>query len=276
VTADKYPDTVPDHDPAFDTTVAHQARVYNYLLGGKDHYEADQEYAEKALAVYPGAADSAKANRAFLGRAVRFLAGDEGVSQFLDIGTGIPSPGSTHEVAQEARPDSRIVYVDFDPVVLAHARAFLVGRDPGSTAYLDADLRDPARILRGAAETLDFDKPVAVLLMAILHAIGDEDDPAGIVSTLMDALPSGSYLAITHWAADPSSEDKSEELIGLSRETSRQQYVPRSDAEIMRFFSGLELVEPGLVPVEEWRPGPDYRPAGDGSWAIQGCVAKKR
>jgi len=276
VTADKYPDTVPDHDPAFDTTVAHQARVYNYLLGGKDHYEADQEYAEKALAVYPGAADSAKANRAFLGRAVRFLAGDEGVSQFLDIGTGIPSPGSTHEVAQEARPDSRIVYVDFDPVVLAHARAFLVGRDPGSTAYLDADLRDPARILRGAAETLDFDKPVAVLLMAILHAIGDEDDPAGIVSTLMDALPSGSYLAITHWAADPSSEDKSEELIGLSRETSRQQYVPRSDAEIMRFFSGLELVEPGLVPVEEWRPGPDYRPAGDGSWAIKGCVAKKR
>ena len=276
MTADKYPDTVPDHDPAFDTTVAHQARVYNYLLGGKDHYEADQEYAEKALAVYPGAADSAKANRAFLGRAVRFLAGDEGVSQFLDIGTGIPSPGSTHEVAQEARPDSRIVYVDFDPVVLAHARAFLVGRDPGSTAYLDADLRDPARILRGAAETLDFDKPVAVLLMAILHAIGDEDDPAGIVSTLMDALPSGSYLAITHWAADPSSEDKSEELIGLSRETSRQQYVPRSDAEIMRFFSGLELVEPGLVPVEEWRPGPDYRPAGDGSWAIKGCVAKKR
>ena len=254
-----FPDTVSDDNPAFDTTVAHQARYYNYMLGGKDHFAADRAFAEAMIKVYPNGVAIARANRDFLGRAVRFMAGEAGLSQFLDIGTGIPAPGSTHEVAQEVRPDSQIVYVDNDPVVLSHARAFLVGREPGTTDYLDADLRDPVYILREAGRTLDFTRPVGLLLVAVLHAISDEDDPFGIVATLMDALPDGSYLAISHWSKDEDDREAEEaeaKALEATREMSHHQYFPRNKAGIARFFDGLDLIEPGLVPMQDWRPAP--------------------
>jgi hypothetical protein len=274
MSADKYPDTVPDDDPAFDTSVAHQARAYNYLLGGKDHYPADREYAEQVKAVYPDAVAWAQANRAYLGRVVRLMAGDAGVPQFLDIGTGIPAPGNTHEVAQEVRPGSRVVYVDFDPVVLAHAQAFMVDREPGTTDYIHADLRNPEVILERAAETLDFTQPVGLLLISILHAIGDQDDPYGIVARLMDALPSGSFLAITHWGKDPANTEGEEKLVGLAHTMSRQQYTPRSQEEVSRFFNGLEIVEPGVVPIQYWRPGPEEEPV-DSTVVWLGGVGRK-
>ncbi|MBO0804190.1 MAG: SAM-dependent methyltransferase [Nocardiopsaceae bacterium] len=255
MTSDEFPDTVRDDDPAFDTSVAHQARVYNYLLGGKDHYAPDRAFARELETIFPDIVSVARANRDFLGRAVRFLAGEAGLSQFLDIGTGIPAPGSTHEVAQEVRPDARIVYVDRDPVVLSHARAFLVGRDPGTTDYLDADLREPEVILERAAGTLDFSKPVGLLLLAILHAIPD-DDAYRIMATLVDALPSGSYVAISHASKERLGAEANAKVADLSRRTSREQYVLRDHAGVARFFEGLDLVEPGVVPPHEWRPGP--------------------
>lgn len=257
--SEEFPDAVSDDDPAFDTSVSHHARVYDYWLGGKDHYPADRAYGDALDAVMPGIAETARANRAFLGRAVRFLAGEAGLSQFLDIGTGIPASGSTHEVAQEVKPDSRIVYVDKDPVVLSHARALLTGHEPGSTDFIDADLRDPERILRQAAETLDFSQPVGLLLIAILHAIPDSADPYRIVATLVDALPAGSYLAITHWATDAGTEAK---VGDLTREMSNHQYTARSQAEIARFFDGLDLADPGLAQTQDWRPGPRNQAAG--------------
>jgi hypothetical protein len=214
-------------------------------------------------ALYPGTAAAAHANRDFLARAVRFLAGEAGLSQFLDIGTGIPAPGSTHEVAQEVRPESRIVYVDHDPVVLSHARAFLVGREPGTTDYINADLREPGFILDQAARTLDFSRPVGVLLLAILHAIPEGNDPYRIVAALMDALPSGSYLAITQWAKDPGKAEAEAKLVELTRGTSRQQYTARSKDEIARFFDGLHILEPGVVPLRDWRPGSHDSSVGD-------------
>src|SRR5215813_1674854 len=188
--------------PAFDTSVAHQARMYDYWLGGKDNFAADRKAAVEALAAYPGMAHLARANRAFLGRLIRCLAGEAGIRQFLDIGTGIPTANNTHQVAQEVAPESRVVYVDYDPVVLSHARALLTSTPEGATDYIDADLRDPGSILEKAARTLDFTKPVAVTMLAILHAIGDEEDPYGIVAKIMEALPSGSYLAISHLPSD--------------------------------------------------------------------------
>jgi hypothetical protein len=208
------------------------------------------------LAVYPGTAAAARANRAYLGRVVRFLAAEGGLSQFLDIGTGIPAPGSTHEVAQEVRPDSRIVYVDNDPVVLSHARALLVAHEPGITDYLDADLRSPAHILAEAAKTLDFSKPVGLLLFSVLHAVSGEDEPYRIVATLMDALPSGSYLAISHSGSDLLSQEDNAKFAELTRQMSHQQYTLRSQAEVARFFDGLDLVQPGLVEAKDWRPSP--------------------
>lgn len=263
VPSEEFPDTVSDEDPAFDMSVSHQARVYNYLLGGKDHFAADRAYADALISVYPGTVAGARANRDFLGRVVRFLTRDAQLSQFLDIGTGIPAPGSTHEVAQEVKPDSRIVCVDNDPVVLSHARALLVTGQPGATDYLDADLRDPGLILRKAAQTLDFSQPVGLLLIAILHAIGDQDDPYGIVATLMNALPSGSYLAITHWGTDQANPDAETKVGELTRQMSHEQYTPRSQSGVARFFDGLDLVEPGVVRPQDWRPGPQDEPVSD-------------
>jgi hypothetical protein len=266
--------TVGEDEPAaFDTSVAHQARMYDYLLGGKDNYAADRVAAEAALRVYPEMAFTARANRAFLGRVVRYLAGEAGIRQFLDIGTGIPAAGNTHEVAQAVAPDCRIVYVDHDPVVLAHARALLTSGDHGATDYIDADLRDTRAILDQAAHTLDFSRPVAVMLLSILHAIGDDDDPFGIVAKLVDAVPPGSYLALSHMGSDILGQT-GPELRDVGRRLSHQQYSYRSHSEISRFFDGMDLVEPGLVQVEKWRPTGQIQ-SGDQS-ALWGAVARKR
>ena len=192
--------------PLFDTSVPHIARVYNYWLGGKDHFAADRELAERFIAADPEVIAAVRANRAFLGRAVHFLAAKARIRQFLDIGTGIPTANNTHEVAQRAAPDSRVVYVDNDPIVLAHARALLTSDPDGATDYIDADLRNTGAILAQAARTLDFGRPVAVMLVGILQCIPDEDDPRAIVAALMDGVPPGSYLAISHPAADVHAE----------------------------------------------------------------------
>lgn len=247
-----------ERPPEIDFTIAHQARVYDYLLGGKDNYAADREAAERAVDDYPGGTDGARAlvraNRAFLGRAVHHLAAEAGLRQFLDIGTGIPTANNTHEVAQRAAPESRIVYVDNDPIVLAHAEALLTSTPEGITDYVDADLRDPETILRKAAATLDFSRPIAVMLVAILHIIEDHDDPYGIVARLMEAVPSGSHLVIVHGASDILPEAMDSAARNLNQRM-RGILSFRGHDEVARFFDGLELLEPGLVPVHRWRPG---------------------
>jgi hypothetical protein len=239
--------------PTFDTSVAHIARVYDYWLGGKDNYAADRAAGEAALQAYPDLVSSVRANRAFLARVVRYLAAEAGIRQFLDIGTGIPTANNTHEVAQSVAPESRVVYVDNDPIVLSHARALLTSNPVGSTDYIDADLRDTDRILAEAARTLDFSRPVAVMLIAILHLIGDEDDPAAIVARVLDAVPPGSYLAISHVASDIEPEKMAEMRERLNRMVS-QKGTYRTHAEVAHFFGGLELIPPGVTRIQEWRP----------------------
>jgi hypothetical protein len=245
-----------DEHRTFDTSVAHLARVYDYWLGGKDNYAADRAAGEASMQAYPDLVHSVRANRAFLARAVRYLAAEAGIRQFLDIGTGIPSANNTHEVAQAAAPASRIVYVDNDPVVLAHARALLTSSSEGTTCYIDADLRDTGTILSQAARELDFSQPVAVMLIAILHVIGDDDEPYGIVRALMDAVPAGSYLALSHAASDIVPAQATEMVARLNR-VMAQQGILRNQAQVARFFDGLELVEPGVVRVQDWRPDSD-------------------
>jgi S-adenosyl methyltransferase len=251
------PAPVGDQGPPadIDTGTAHIARIYNYWLGGKDNFAADREAAELVIASYPTILDSVRAQRAFLGRAVTWLAAGEGIRQFLDVGTGLPSANNTHEVAQRVAPESRIVYVDNDPIVLAHARALLTGSPQGATAYLDADVRDTDEVLRAAAGTLDFGEPVAVMMIGLLHCIPDADDPAGIVKRLLDAVPSGSYLVIGHPASDIHAAQ-----VGTA--TARVNAVMadpvtlRTYAEVARFFDGWDLVEPGLVQLHRWRAVP--------------------
>ena len=228
---------------ALDTTVAHSARVHDYWLGGKDNFAADRAAGDAVMEAYPGIVMSVRANRAFLARVVRFLAAEAGIRQFLDIGTGIPASNNTHEVAQSVAPESRVVYVDYDPVVLTHARALLTSSPEGVTNYIDADLREPSKILHEAARTLDFSQPVAVMLIAIMHLIVDADDPHRIVAELMAAVPPGSYLALSQVASDIETEQVAEarrRYNSLARET--QQH--RSHAEVTRFFDGLDLVPP--------------------------------
>jgi S-adenosyl methyltransferase len=243
-----------DH-PSFDTSVAHVARIYDYWLGGKDNYAVDRAAGDAALQAFPGLVDSVRANRAFLARAVTYLAG-QGFRQFLDIGTGIPTANNTHEVAQSVAPQSRVVYVDNDPIVLAHARALLSGSPEGATEYLDADLRDTGTIIRDARRTLDFSQPVAIMLLTILHLISDEEDPYRIVATLMGAVPPGSALVISHVAADIETE-----ALGAARDRvsqyMRERQTYRNHAEVSRFFDGLEVVEPGVVMAQQWRPNSD-------------------
>jgi hypothetical protein len=243
----------PDEAPAFDTSVAHVARVYNYWLGGKDNFPADRAAAQQAMAAFPDIVLSARANRAFLRRAVTYLVREGGIRQFLDIGTGIPSADNTHEVAQSAAPDSRIVYVDNDPVVLAHARALLTSTPDGATDYIDADLRHADLILAKAAQTLDFTKPVAVMLMAILQQLSEADDPYRVVGTLMAALPSGSYLALSHPAKDIHTAEMAAMAAQLNRMMA-EKVTFRTEAEVAPFFAGLELIEPGMTNVPDWRP----------------------
>ncbi|HEY5357599.1 MAG TPA: SAM-dependent methyltransferase [Streptosporangiaceae bacterium] len=256
-----------------DTSVAHPARVYDYWLGGKDNYAADREAGERVLAATPGLRFRVRANRAFLARAVRYLAGEAGIRQFLDIGTGIPSADNTHQVAQAIAPSARIVYADNDPIVLAHARALLASGPEGATQYVHGDLRDPAPILAAAAQTLDFDQPVALMLLGILHLVQDSEDPYQIVTGLMDALPAGSYLALSHPASDIH-PGQAEAQKRYNERVSTPQTL-RSRDEVARFFTGLDLVPPGLVYVHTWRPGPADLAATDAASAYGG-VARKR
>jgi S-adenosyl methyltransferase len=239
--------------PEIDTSVAHIARVYDYWLGGKDNFAPDRAAAEAAMQEDPNVVEGVRGNRAFLARAVRYLTGEAGIRQFLDIGTGIPAADNTHEVAQDLTPGSRVVYVDNDPIVLAHARALLTSATEGATAYLDQDLRNVGEIVRAAAAMLDFSQPVAVMLIGILHCIPDEDDPAGIIRRLMDAIPAGSYLAISHPANDLN-DPGVRRLASRLNELMPMKLTFRSRAEVAAFFDELDLVEPGLVRVPEWRP----------------------
>jgi hypothetical protein len=238
--------------PHIDMSVAHIARVYDFWLGGKDNFAVDREVGQKVLDIYPPTVLSVRANRAFLARAVRYLAGQEGIRQFLDIGTGLPAVNNTHEVAQSVAPESRVAYVDNDPIVLAHARALLISGPKGATAYVDADARDTGKILTEAARLLDFSQPVAVMLVAILHLVSD-DDAQRIVNRLMGAVPPGSFLVISDLSSDiePEALAKSASLLNHAM---AQRITPRSHAQVSRFFSSLQLVEPGLVPIQEWRP----------------------
>jgi hypothetical protein len=256
----------------FDSSVAHIARVYNYWLGGKDNYAADRAAGDRTMAVFPGIATAARANRAFLRRAVRFLVAEAGVRQFLDIGTGIPTSDNTHEVAQSLAPDSRIVYVDNDPVVLAHARALLTSTPPGATDYLEADLRQPGPILARAAQTLDFSRPVAVMLLAVMQLIADDDDPGKVVAELLAAVPPGSYLALSHPTSDVQ-QDQVTAMVAQLNDLVAEKVTTRDRDQVARFFTGLEPVEPGLVNVSQWRP--DVTALPQPAAALWVCVARK-
>jgi S-adenosyl methyltransferase len=244
-----------DEAPAFDTSVAHSARVYDYWLGGKDNFAADRAAAEQVIEVRPAIRTDVRANRAFLGRAVRYLAGPAGIRQFLDIGTGLPSADNTHEVAQSVAPDSRIVYVDNDPIVLAHARALLTSSPEGVTAYLEADLRDPETILARAGRTIDLTHPVAIMLVAVLHHVPDSDDPYGLVARLRDAVPSGSHLVISHPASDVETEKVTEVARRYNASVVTGQ-TRRSAGEVAAFFGDWEILEPGVTQTPAWRPDP--------------------
>jgi hypothetical protein len=263
----------PQERPAFDTSVAHIARVYDYWLGGKDNYAADRKAGDAALEAYPYIAAGVRANRAFLARVVRHLAGEAGIRQFLDIGTGIPTANNTHEVAQAIAPGSRVVYVDNDPIVLAHARALLTSGPEGATAYLDADFTDIDTILAGARQTLDFSQPVAIMLIAILHLIDDEAGPYRTVARLIDAVPSGSYLAISHLSSDIAPSAARTEAHDRLRQLMHERQTLRSRDEVASFFTGLEMVEPGLVPIPQWRP--DSEAEAKSPTALWGGVARK-
>jgi hypothetical protein len=239
-----------------DTSVAHPARVYDYWLGGKDNFAADREAAEQAIAANPMIVPGVRTNRAFLRRAVSYLAGEAGIRQFLDVGTGLPSADNTHQVAQAVAPECRVVYVDNDPIVLVHARALLTGTPQGATAYLDADVRDPGSVLAQAAGTLDLAEPVALMMLAILQLIPDDANPHAIVQRLVDGLAPGSYLTISHPASDVL-PDAMAEMQRRLNERQREITTFRPRPDICGFFSGLDLIEPGIVQPHRWRPGPD-------------------
>ena len=238
-----------------DTTKPHPARMYDYMLGGKNNFAVDRETAENALKSWGTARTAARENRAFLGRAVRYLVAEAGIRQFLDIGTGLPSANNVHEVAQNEAPSCRVVYVDNDPIVLAHARALLTSKPEGKTAYIHADFREPQKILDDQAtrETLDFTKPIALMLVAILHFVPDEADPRRTIQTLLDALPSGSYLVASH----VTNEHDPDMLAGAGRAYQERGLIGQirtSDEFANLAFRGLEMVDPGVVLVSDWRP----------------------
>jgi hypothetical protein len=260
--------------PRFDPGVPHPARVYNVWIGGKDAYAADRRAAEEVAAYRPQVVAGARANRAFLARAVRYLAGPCGIRQFLDIGPGLPAPDATHTVAQAIAPESRVVYVDNDPLVLAHARALLTSLPGGSCDYLDADLRDPEMILMDAARTLDFTRPAAVLLVAVVHFVPDADDPQGIVAALAGALAPGSFVAISHLTADFAPGQVAAGVAAYNAMVPAG-ITARSHAEVSALFGGLPLVAPGVVPATEWRPDHHTRP-GQGADMYAGLAVTGR
>lgn len=250
----------------------HSARVWNYLLGGKDNYPVDSEVGDVILSTFPEFAAVARLQRAFLARAVRFLTAEAGIRQFLDIGTGLPTADNTHEVAQRIAPESRIVYVDNDPLVLAHARALLTSSPEGASAYLSQDVRNPERILEEAARTLDFSRPVALTLLGIMGQLSDADRPGELVTTLLDALPSGSYVALSDGI------DTNQALSAAVTAYNAQSvhtYHLRSPEEIASYFTGLDLVEPGVVATSAWRPD-GAEPTKDAVDVAMCGVARKR
>jgi len=256
-----------------DTTVPHVARIWNYWLGGKDNYDVDRELGDQILQMLPDVATLARASRAFLTRAVRHLGGEAGVRQFLDIGTGLPTVDNTHDVAQRVAPQSRIVYVDNDPLVLAHARALLTSVPEGATDYIDADLREPDKILRIAAGTLDFTRPIALMLMGIVEFITDDEEAYAIVRRLVEALPSGSYLAM-YDGTNVVHREASDQIVEVWNNSGNAPLVLRSPEQIGRFFDGLELLEPGVVSVSRWRP--EATPWGEpGEVDAFGAVGRK-
>jgi S-adenosyl methyltransferase len=268
-----------DAGTGIDTTVPHSARVWNYWLGGKDNYAVDRETGDAVIAVYPQIRVNARESRAFLGRVVSFLAGEAGIRQFLDIGTGLPTADNTHEVAQRIAPDARVVYVDNDPLVLAHARALLVGTPEGVTKYLHADIRDVADLMMGAAEILDFSEPVAVLMLGVLGHIHDTDEARSLVTQILARVPPGSYVVICD-AILTEERRKAEQTYA---DTDGVHYHARQPAEIASFFDGLEWVEPGFASVSLWRrdissddPSGNVRPITSPSPVDQyGGVAQK-
>jgi hypothetical protein len=260
------PVTTPGSDAhqRIDTSVPHSARIWNYWLGGKDNYPVDEQAGDAYTAVFPGIVTIARSSRAFLRRNITYLVAEAGVRQFLDIGTGLPTADNTHEVAQRIAPESRIVYVDNDPMVLAHARALLYSTPEGATAYIDADVLDPESVLADAAKTLDFTQPVALILSNILGHIADHDRARSVVTRLMEALPSGSYLSVNDGSRgiDPEFEQAQDAY----NESGAAPYVLRTVEQITAYFDGLELVEPGVVPVTQWRPdagSPAPEPIGE-------------
>ncbi|MFW6693084.1 SAM-dependent methyltransferase [Streptomyces sp. MAR4 CNX-425] len=233
-----------------DPTRPHQARVWDYWVGGKDHYAADREMAAQVIDVFPGIVDVARQSRAFLRRAVRHLVGEAGIRQFLDIGTGLPTANNTHEVAQALHPACRIVYADNDPLVLAHARALLTSSDGGATDYVDADVRDVDLLVTEAARTLDFSQPVALMLLGVLGNVPDDDECGRIVGRLLDAVVPGSYLVINDGIDTEERMRATEEY----NEKAASPYTNRSPRQIASFFTGVEVLEPGVVSTSRWRP----------------------
>jgi len=262
--------------PGIDTSRPHPARMYDYYIGGKNHFAADRAVADRALESWPAGRIGLRENRRFLGRVVRYLAAEAGIRQFLDIGSGLPTTNNVHEIAQAVDPASRVVYVDNDPMVLAHARALLASAPEGRTAYIQADLRSPLDILNApsARSVLDFSKPVALMLVAVLHFLAEEDKPETVISTLLDALPPGSYLAASHVTAE-------HDPVGIAggqrayQEAGLSMHVRDADEFASLAFPGLELVPPGVLLVSEWRPDTRAPRPTPGEVSIYGGVARK-
>ncbi|MFD9323706.1 SAM-dependent methyltransferase [Streptomyces sp. NPDC060053] len=236
-----------------DTTRPHTARIWNYWLGGRDNYEVDRATGDRIRELHPGIGAYARADRLFLGRAVKHLVTEAGIRQFLDIGTGLPTADNTHEVAQRLAPECRTVYVDNDPLVLAHARALLTSAPEGRTDYLDEDLRNVDTLLEHAAKTLDFGAPVALMLLGVVIFVGDDEDPYGLVRRLVDRLPAGSHLVLSHTVTSPAMPDVDEAVV-FWNEHGTPKLTQRTPKDVARFFDGLELLEPGVVSCSRWRP----------------------
>jgi S-adenosyl methyltransferase len=254
------------------TQVPHPARVYDFWLGGKDNFAADRRAAAEAIEIFPKTVQSARSCRAFLSRVVTYLAAEAGIRQFLDLGSGLPSVQNVHEVAQSIAPASRVVYVDNDPIVLRHAQVLLTSCPQGATGYIQADIRDPDLILEKAAETLDFSQPVAVMLLAVLHLVTDAQDPAGIIRTVMDAVPSGSYLAVGHHTGDiyPELHEFARRMSELNPDFPS---TLRGRQQVTELFAGLDMVEPGVVQISKWRPESDLD--AHAAAALWGGLARK-
>ena len=256
-----------------DTSAPHPARIYDYWLGGKDNFEADRRAAEAGYRAFPGVLQSVRANRDFLARVVRHLVTEAGIRQFLDVGSGLPTANNTHEIAQQKAPESRIVYVDNDPVAVLHARVMLQSAPEGRTDFYQADARDPAFILEQAAATLDFRKPVALIMLGLLHFLHDDDQVAAIMAAFRAAVAPGSHLAISHLASDIEPEIMAEFLRGMAEEGVPPRAL-RSREQVAGLFEGLELLAPGVVPVSRWRPDTDAEASA--VTTLWGGVARKR